>query len=48
MRYPAPKAGFFTERAGGAAGSTGSGATTCALEYDAGRSQAMEEYKQDA
>jgi len=37
MRNATPKAVIFTERAGGAAGSTGSGAIVYALEYDAGQ-----------
>ena len=48
MRNATPKASIFTERAGGACGSTGSGAIIYALEYDAGQNQAMEENKQHA
>ena len=48
MRNATPKAGIFTERAGGAYGPTGSGAIIYALKYDAGQNRTLEENKQHA
>jgi len=48
MRNATPVAGIFTERAGGACGSTGSGAIIYALKYDAGQNRTLEENKQHA